>query len=209
MNPPGYRQPMLVLLLACATQTSPNAPEPAVTAADLGTSHLQSWTLTGRAIPGQMLLPAFPDGAALLGDDCSVANRALHGDGPPCLAERWEGPDGVRVFLRSGKAARWSPGGHARTRWPTAGTTLAVCLGDLLLTPPAFDPGGTRGYDGQDWVIAYTGHNPCAISGTLRLRANADRTDWSGLLAEGHPWEDGGKERANARAAELVRLNTP
>lgn len=200
MGEPRYRQPVLTLLLHACAPAPVSGTEPAPPP-----SHLQTWTLTGRAIPGQLLLPALPDGASLLGAECSVANRAIHGDGPPCLAERWEGPDGSRLFLRAGRAARFTPGGAARTRWPTAGTAPAACLGDLLLTPPALDPGATRGYDGRDWVIAYSGRNPCAISGTLRLRVDADRADWSGLIAEGVPWNDGGRERAEARARDLVK----
>jgi hypothetical protein len=69
------------------------------------------------------------------------------------------------------------------------------CLGDPLALPPADDPGGARGYDGEWWTLHLSGTNPCHLGGELRLHAWRDKAEWDGLTVDGVPWNAGGRDR--------------
>lgn len=207
---------MLLLLLACASPADVPAPAPPSPPVEPG-----PWRLVGRASPGAVHVPALPEGLAALGPACEAANRALDGDGPPCLLERWgRGPAGaegadaavpaeVVTFLRAGARARLTPPDgrpvRARTAWPTLGPTLEVCLGDPFAIPPAGDPGGDRTYTDEGWSIRLTGDNPCGLGGALVLHATGDRTRWDTLTVAGVPWATGGRELARPLAQARVR----
>lgn len=190
----------LWLLVACASEPEPGPPpdplaDPTLTRAPVSPAPTQAWSLAGRHRPGALDVPAWPEGAALLPAGCDAT----------CLAERWTSPGGERWFVRTAAKA-WSQDGPDAPRrpapasWRTLGGVLSACLGDPLRLPPAWDPGGARGYDGTDWVLLFTGDNPCGLTGTLRLGAHRDGLDTDGLAVDGRPWARGGREAAEARA---------
>ena len=160
------------------------------------------FTLLGRAAHEGLLYPSLPDGPALLGHGCATVNAALGGHGPPCLAERWRSGSREATFLVANPEAsvRWATGELvvARTTWPCLGGTLGTCLEDPLMIPPARDPGGTRTFTGDGWVLAFSGHNRCSLGGLLRLDLDHDGGDWSALTVEGIAWSAGGRQRATA-----------
>ena len=159
-----------------------------------------------------MAIPSLPGGNLLLGVGCATINAALHGDGPPCSVEEWQGDRTVRVE-RAGRKLRID-GRRGRIRWSQLANPLPGCLGDPLAVPPAQDPGATRTFDGERWILTFTGQNLCHLGGTLVLHATSDEADWSALTASDRPWTDGGLAaawadlRADLRSTLVTRWAT-
>lgn len=181
-------------LLACAPSPPP-AP-----------AHVAPWRLVGRASSEGLDTPSLPGGSAALGQNCGAVNAALGGDGPPCAIEVWRaGEREVRVE-RAGQQLRLD-GAPGRTAWSQLRGSLAECLGDPLLLPPAGDPGGQRRLVDDQWRVELSGENRCRLAGVLRLDVRADRADWSGLTANGRRWADGGRAFAlEVHRAQLRKL---
>ncbi len=196
----------MVFLLACAVP----APAPTPEAAEVPEVPVaaEQFTLVGRAAHEGFLVPSLPDGTALLGDNCATVNAGIRGHGPPCLAERWRSDRRELTFLVANPAAsaRWgtAEASPARTTWPSLGRTLAWCLEDPLMLPPARDPGGTRTFSGDGWTLQFSGQNRCHLGGVLSLALDRDRAVWSGLTVEGVAWNDGGRARAQALVTAAV-----
>lgn len=223
---PGTPRPSGVEDLATAASNAliPDVDDPALARAPATAPSAEAWTLAGRYAPGVPFSPSLSEGLALAGADCSRVADHLSAPRARCLVEAWEGPSGRRYLLRVGPvaafveaadAAPWldlPPGvvpGTARhpirTSWSTLGRTLGACLMDPLGVPPAADPAGSRGFDGKDWVLAFTGDNRCGLGGTLRIDATADRADWRLLTVDGTPWSGGGRALAEAKLGGAAR----
>ena len=146
----------------------------------------------------------------------------------PCAVERWvpaqteaaaEG-EVITLLRRGDRLERVDPAGAAdlpgsarwRAEWTTVNGALAPCLGDLLADPPAGDPAGARelvevGADPVQpvWRLHLSGHNRCALAGTLELSATEDRARPDDLWVDGLAWRQGGRQRAMERLRADLR----
>ncbi|MFZ5476508.1 MAG: hypothetical protein ACOZNI_06990 [Myxococcota bacterium] len=195
----------MLVLIACADP--PATPSPASPAAATLPPEPVVRALKGRQVAGLIALPSLPDDH--LGRDCAAVNTRLHAKGPPCSVEVWatEGGD-ARWFWRAGKKAGVSLAAdgeiaRATLRWPRLGQILEGCLDDdPLALPPAGDPGGTRAWVDDAWILTLTGENPCGLGGQLSLEVTSERAEWRRLLVDGVPWEQGGRAIADGRQLE-------
>lgn len=201
---------LLPLLLACSTSLQEGALSDRGTASDAPAKDAGlpdgDYHRTGRSELGGIAVPSVPGGGELLGPDCTAVNERLRGKGPPCAVETWAGEGKVWTLFRAGNAARFEgPEGEvvrARAHWSVLAGTLSRCMPDPLALPPAGDPGGDRGFDGDDWVLVFTGQNRCRLEGTLRFAADADRADFDQLAVNGTPWTRGGRDLADRLLAD-------
>ena len=122
--------------------------------------------------------------------------------------QRWTA-DGETALLdtRSSVLTRGDATRKVRTHWP-AWQTLSMCLGHPLALPPAGDPAGFRLLVWEDevrWRVELSGTNTCQASGHVELDVSADVVDVDGLLVDGSPWREGGRERALELALQAFR----
>lgn len=117
------------------------------------------------------------------------------------------GDETVTLDTTSGRLSRGEVELKARSTWP-AWQTLALCLGDPMTMPPAGDPAGFRVLAWDDpvhWRLELSGANTCQATGTVILDAVRDEVDVGGLLIDGRPWREGGRERGHALALQAFR----
>ncbi len=205
--------PALLLLAFGCSPPPPPVDTPAPAPAPRG------WTLEGLADDSHLPLPELPGGHALLGTACFEANQRLTtldprhpGEGPPCGVEQWtDGTYTLRLLWTGdvGLVERDGAAHAAVTRWHAVDTLLAECTGPLLNLPPAGDPGGTRGTDGERWLLSFSGANRCGLEGTLVLWMRADRADPAQVRVAGQPWRSGGSALAEARLSPERRSQAP
>ena len=188
---------VLILLLACA-ESAPPAPPPVPIPEAPPLPAALRWRILGRMGPVLSTLPSplpFEGGEALM---ARCAGQL------PCSAERWEREDGRRMdLLRVGDVVVAADGAFTwPARWRRLNGDLAACAGDPLALPPAGDPGALRilveEAAGPWWEVSWSGANRCGLTGQLRLRADAETVDATGVIVEGLPWSKGGRERAAA-----------
>lgn len=182
----------MLWLLACRSpEPLPQPPPPQTTV----------WRLSGRVTAEDSTQDALPfAGGHDLLDACGGAT--------PCAAERWVSESGAQaILLVRGDRVVWGEQ-HWPATWRRLGTELNHCLGGTpLASPPAGDPGGYRMLAATDppasdpsaeWLLHFSGANPCQLSGELLFSATRDRADSRDLLSGGIPWSEGGRAHANA-----------
>lgn len=201
MSGPGYRQPVLALVFACAAPPEPTPPAPPAVEPEPPPPWVRLARVSTDGIDSPSLSPS------LLGERCAAVNARIGGDGPPCAVEDWGGPGARRVERAGGVLT--IDGTPGRTTWTAINGTLEGCLGDTLSLPPAADPGATRSMTETAWVLTFSGQNRCELGGELTLDIDQDHAEWSRLTAGGLPWEKGGRDHAKsthrARLRALVR----
>ena len=105
-----------------------------------------------------------------------------------------------RTYYFPDGRAPWS------AQWVGITGTLRACIGDPLSIPPTNDPESIRtlmtSADGDQWWLHFSGQNQCGLEGILRLSANGDTVDVSGLRCEGKRWKEGGRDCARTKLTQ-------
>ncbi len=218
----GFPRPTTVLLSSllslfntASCRNQPDSPPLNPDMAVLRIATTEFYYLAGRATPFESPwpdAPPFKDGSLVLGQNCS--ETASPATASPCAVELWRSDSGYEMlFVRTGDEALFRSEEkqyHAVASWRRITGTLAECTGDPLAIPPAGDTEAFRTLktrnEGWQWILTFSGANPCHLLGDLVLEATGDSVDPRQIQVDGLSWNSGGRLAAAARLRSLRRF---